>query len=352
MSAHRLAHRPVAHPGRLGALGVGLPHCVAALPGRHPQRQLGPRLDLVVEQELVVDPGEPGVAAGGLDAVGRASWPIVVLPVGAVALKVPAVPRSTAVEHERRQVAGVDQLHRYVGVARGEHLAAARDPAQPPGQPADVLVRAEDQPGPRDRRPVAEDLGHRALAAGLQHAVVAVVGARRRDAQGCPSTSVRRRPAPARSASPRCSTRRRSAPRTVRAAAADFPTTRGTKPQVSTTTSNVRPASWASAASSSRSPRSASTPSTSGALCPRLNVVTVAAAAPAPRLGRGPAEEGGPADDQQLHHLDPGANRWPAPGRSPRAQSYRRTAVVSGVARPAARAPAGRAARRPPVPAA
>src|SRR4029079_3074854 len=78
---------------------------------RHPERQLGPRLHLVLEEQVVGDPGEPRAAAGHVDAVlqqlavARAGLrvrssqycsvsPYLELAARAVALNVPGVPCS------------------------------------------------------------------------------------------------------------------------------------------------------------------------------------------------------------------------------------------------------------------
>ena len=87
-------------------------------------------------------------------------------------LNAPPRPRSAAGQHPGGQVAAVDVLERQVGRPGREHVAAALDPPQPPGHPADQLVRAEDEPGPGQQRPVAERLDGGQLAAALGRRVI------------------------------------------------------------------------------------------------------------------------------------------------------------------------------------
>ena len=63
-------------------------------------------------------------------------------------------PTPTGAEGPLGEITDVDVLQGQLPRPRREDRAAAGDPAQPPRQPADVLVRAEDQPGPDEQRPV------------------------------------------------------------------------------------------------------------------------------------------------------------------------------------------------------
>ena len=61
-----------------------------------------------------------------------------------------------AVQRPGGQVAGVGQPDRPARVAGDEHPPAPGQPAQPPRQPADVIVRPRDQAGPHDQVPAGE----------------------------------------------------------------------------------------------------------------------------------------------------------------------------------------------------
>src|SRR5690606_6591535 len=82
------------------------------------------------------------------------------------------------VQNPDRQVPDVDELHTRVAWAGGRDGAAPGDPCQPPGQPPDVLVRAEDEPGAHQQRLVPEHPQGREFTPALHRRVVglAVVG--------------------------------------------------------------------------------------------------------------------------------------------------------------------------------
>jgi hypothetical protein len=77
-----------------------------------------------------------------------------------------------AVEQERRDVTGVDDLGQVGRVAGHEHPPAARDPPRPVGEPVGRVMRPADEPGPADQRPGAVDLPDDRLAQRLVRAVV------------------------------------------------------------------------------------------------------------------------------------------------------------------------------------
>ena len=110
---------------------------------RHPDRQLRPGLDLVLQQELRIDPGERRGRIGDLVAE------IENLRHRGVARTAQHVDRAVqrSVDGEGREISRIDVLHREVLRAGCEHVAAGRDATQPPGQTPDVLARSEDQPG-------------------------------------------------------------------------------------------------------------------------------------------------------------------------------------------------------------
>ncbi len=136
-------------PGDVRALEPG--HVVA---GR-PQRQLGPRLDPAVEQEVLAHPDGPGVAPGRL-ATGVDDPAEREHPVGRDDVERAGDLAFQQVEGERRQIAGVDDLDRLIRRGRHEHVAALGDAAGPVGEPAGGVVRPDDQARPQDQGTVAE----------------------------------------------------------------------------------------------------------------------------------------------------------------------------------------------------
>ena len=140
--------------------------------GRDPDRQLHPRSDVVREQELGIDPrqrcGGPGHLLAERQQLGHRG----------VAGRAEHVHRAAQrrVDRERGKVTRIDVLQRVVGRAGCEHGATGRDAAEPPGQPADVLARADDQPRPREERTVrTEDALDGKLGAALVRRVVGAV---------------------------------------------------------------------------------------------------------------------------------------------------------------------------------
>ena len=100
-------------------------------------------------RETLVHPHRGGVRAGRLRAAvdqlaHRGVWPVRYQVVDA------AGPCLGLVQHERRDIARVDQLQAAGRVAGGDHPAARGDPGEPPWQLAEVVVRADDRPGARD----------------------------------------------------------------------------------------------------------------------------------------------------------------------------------------------------------
>ncbi len=125
-------------------------------------------------------------------------------------------------EQEGGEVARVDDLQRAVGPPGRGDGAALADPAHPPGQPEDVVVRADDQAGADGRAAAGE---HVALGGGLVGPVALAVlprgrvlvdrlvgpvrvgvAARTRRRSGRCRGPMTRRPGPGRS--PRCRSRR------------------------------------------------------------------------------------------------------------------------------------------------
>ena len=137
-----------------GPLGVG-----------EPERQLHPRTDLVLLQELVRDPG--GVAAREQLAPRDALVRRVERPGEAVL---------DAVHDPLGQVADVDELGEPLGRSRRDDLAAAAEPPRPVGEAAGRVVRADDQAGSDDQRALAEDALDLRLGESLQRSVVRGVG--------------------------------------------------------------------------------------------------------------------------------------------------------------------------------
>ena len=103
----------------------------------------GPGLDLVLQQEVRVHPGQRRGRIGHLVAE------IENLRHRGVARPAQRVHRAVqrSVDGEGREIPRIDVLHREVLRAGCEHIAASSDPAQPPGQTPDVLARSKDQPG-------------------------------------------------------------------------------------------------------------------------------------------------------------------------------------------------------------
>src|SRR5579872_5958107 len=142
-----------------------------------PQRQLSPLPYSLVEQNLVPDPYQFRI---------RACHRTARLQQGAEGrpgqrcrdIEDAAEPRRDGIDRESRHVAYVDWLDRATRVARSHDLAAVLDPAQPPWQPADVLIRAEDHPWAKNQSAVTEYLTGGTLAAGLEESVLSRIAAR------------------------------------------------------------------------------------------------------------------------------------------------------------------------------
>lgn len=154
------------HGGHIHAV-----HARELIAARQPDRQLGPRLDASVQDDLLVNPGELRIGTG--DGHGRCQQ----LPQRGVArpaddIEGPDPLSLHSGQHPGGQVPDVDVLNGPVRVARGEYLAATLDAPQPPGQSPHVLIRPEDQPGAGQLRPVAERSQHRELATALSRRVV------------------------------------------------------------------------------------------------------------------------------------------------------------------------------------
>ena len=104
---------------------------------------------------------------------------MVVRPGGAVPLKAPATRRSARSTIQPARSRASTSWTGALGVARGDHVAAGRDPLHPPGQAEDVVVRPADQP----RAHAGDAIGHGglrgALAGRLQRAIVVALGPHR-----------------------------------------------------------------------------------------------------------------------------------------------------------------------------
>ena len=97
---------------------------------------------------------------------------MVVCPGRLTVLKAPASPRSAAGQHPPGQVAGVDELKRSVARPGRDDPAAPGQSLQPPRQPADVLVRPEDEAGPGQQRTIGEVVEHGQFGSPLVRGVV------------------------------------------------------------------------------------------------------------------------------------------------------------------------------------
>ena len=130
-------------------------------------------------------------------------------------------------EEEVGEVARVDRLERPGERGRHDHLAAAGGAMRPPREPPGVVVRPDDEPGPHDRRPLAERPRSRAA----RRAPSARRRSRRRSPRSSRPRASRaarsRRAAPRGRRRPRSSRRRRSARPGRGARSAESPTSRG-----------------------------------------------------------------------------------------------------------------------------
>src|SRR4029077_11606232 len=130
---------------------------------RQPERQLHPLADALFQEERVVDPGDVGAGQE-------------LFPGDAFAGRVEDA-RSFALERldePEGEVADVDELDVSLGWSPGEHAAAAGQTMRSVGEPSGRIVGADDQTRPDGERPVPVELLDRALAEGLQRAVVLV----------------------------------------------------------------------------------------------------------------------------------------------------------------------------------
>ena len=164
--------------GEAEVLGIGR---------RHPERQLVPRRDALLDEVRLADRDEAqrraAASARRVDARLEHLGPAA----GA------AVLRSGRVESAARagldgahdpvgEVADVDQLDRLVAAhVRHQDLAAGEGAPRPVAEPAGAVARADDQPGADDQRALAERRRDDALARRLLRPVVArAVGGRLR----------------------------------------------------------------------------------------------------------------------------------------------------------------------------
>ena len=144
----------------------------------NPQRQAGPRLDVEVEQGLLVHPCGHGRVGGcrdaGVDEIAHRP-----LARGGAGVERAFDVALAEIEQPRREVPRVDELQRTLA-RRGHHRARrpiaqeprvheARDPV---AEAVGGVVRADDQARPHDRRAVAVRVAHDGLARGLESAVV------------------------------------------------------------------------------------------------------------------------------------------------------------------------------------
>jgi hypothetical protein len=125
----------------------------------------------VGEEEAIVYPLKLGSRAGCVDASAEHGSE------GSVSDRCGYVERSgdtrlQASQREGRQVPDVYWLDLTVTVSRGQHVTARGDPGEPPCQPTDILLRAEDDTRPEDQHMAAERPRNGAFAACLVGAVL------------------------------------------------------------------------------------------------------------------------------------------------------------------------------------
>jgi len=86
-------------------------------------------------------------------------------------LKVPAAALGE-VEQPARQIAGVHELDLALGRRRCEHLAAARHPVRPVGEPAGGIACSDEEARADVRVPARKDIGDDVFAEPLERAVI------------------------------------------------------------------------------------------------------------------------------------------------------------------------------------
>ena len=122
-----------------------------------------PRPHVVLDQELLVDPGERGAGRGervahlGQEPRPRHRQTHAVVRAGE--------PGRAGQQQPLGQIVDVDELHRLVRRPGREHLAAPAHPRHPVREPVAAVLRPDDQPGPAEEHPVGtEPVADRVLA--------------------------------------------------------------------------------------------------------------------------------------------------------------------------------------------
>ena len=137
---------------------------------REPERQVGPGLDLVPEQERLVGPRDFRLRLRNPGAGGEkvAHVEVRCRPGGLErAARLPFQQR----DHPHREVAHVDELQAAQGLAGRQHHAARGDAPRPVAEAVGGIVRADDQAGPDHQRAFAECLAYLVFAERFQRPV-------------------------------------------------------------------------------------------------------------------------------------------------------------------------------------
>ena len=170
--ADRLRERPEPEPStdrladvdrqEVGHLGVSA--------RREPEGQVAPGLDPVLDEVVLVHPGEPRVAPGLVNdrlehGLHRQR------PIRPCRVEDPGLALLGHVQQPVRQIPRMDELHGLVARLRGEHVAAACDAVHPVREAPAHVVRADDEPCAHGERPTREGALELALAEHLEPAV-------------------------------------------------------------------------------------------------------------------------------------------------------------------------------------